>query len=94
MWLVDLAGHLVLRRLIRGLVIPLSVVSRDFVSISKPTKREGIPAVSEYIRKLERSRVLGHKMVKPPIFRLPAIKLDFVNRPIGETVCIYEAQVK
>ncbi len=34
------------------------------------------------------------KMLKPPIARLPVIKLDFINRPRGETDYIYEAKVK
>ncbi len=31
------------------------------------------------------------KMLKPPIARFPAIKLDLINRPSGETNTIYEA---
>ncbi len=34
------------------------------------------------------------KMLKSSIARLPAILLDFTNRPSGETDCIYEANVK
>ncbi len=30
------------------------------------------------------------KMLKPPIARLPAIKLDLINRLSGEKDCIYE----
>ncbi len=37
---------------------------------------------------------LQRKMLKPPIARLPVIKLDYLNRPSGETNCIYEANVK
>ncbi len=37
---------------------------------------------------------LRRKMLNPPIARLPAILLDFINRPIGEMDCIYEANVK
>ncbi len=33
---------------------------------------------------------LGRKMLKPPIARLPAIQMDFINRPSGETDCSYE----
>ncbi len=38
--------------------------------------------------------ILRRKMLKPPIARLPAIKMDFINRPSGETNCIYETKVK
>ncbi len=34
------------------------------------------------------------KMLKSPIARLPAILLDFLNRPSTEAACIYEANVK
>ncbi len=37
---------------------------------------------------------LRRKMLKLPIARLSAIELDFINRPSGETVCIYETKVK
>ncbi len=37
---------------------------------------------------------LRRKMLIPPIACLPAILLGFVNRPSGETDCIYEAKVK
>ncbi len=30
-------------------------------------------------------------MLKWPIARVPAILMDFINRPNGETDCIYEA---
>ncbi len=32
--------------------------------------------------------------IKPSIARLPAIKLDLINRPSGEMDCFYEAIVK
>ncbi len=34
------------------------------------------------------------KMLKPPIARLPAIQLDFRNRPSEEADCVYEANAK
>ncbi len=37
---------------------------------------------------------LRRNMLKSPIARLPAILLDFINCPIGETDWIYEANVK
>ncbi len=37
---------------------------------------------------------LRRKMLQPPIARLPAIELDFINRPSGDTDCINEAKVK
>ncbi len=37
---------------------------------------------------------LRRKMLKPPIARLPAIQMDFINRPSEETDCIYETKVK
>ncbi len=37
---------------------------------------------------------LRRQMLKPPIARLPAILIDFINRPSGEMDCIYEAKVK
>ncbi len=37
---------------------------------------------------------LRRKTLKSPIARLPAILLDFVNRPSGETDRIYDANVK
>ncbi len=37
---------------------------------------------------------LRRKMLNPPIARFPAIKMDFINRPSGETDCIYETKVK
>ncbi len=37
---------------------------------------------------------LRRKMLKSPIARLPAILLYFINRPRGETDCIYEATIK
>ncbi len=37
---------------------------------------------------------LRRKMLNPPIARLPAVQLDFIHRPSGETDCIYEAKVK
>ncbi len=37
---------------------------------------------------------LQRKMRKPPIARLPAIEMDLINRPSGETDCVYETKVK
>ncbi len=37
---------------------------------------------------------LRRKMLKLPIARLLAIKLDLTNRPSGKTDCIYKANVK
>ncbi len=37
---------------------------------------------------------LRRKMLKSPIARLPAILMYFINRPSGETDCIYETTVK
>ncbi len=37
---------------------------------------------------------LRRKMLKPPIARLPAIYMDIINRPSGETDCVYETNVK
>ncbi len=37
---------------------------------------------------------LRRKMLQPPIARLPAIELDFINRPSGDTDGIYEAKVR
>ncbi len=37
---------------------------------------------------------LQRKMIKPPIARLPANELDFLNHPSGETDGSYEAKVK
>ncbi len=37
---------------------------------------------------------LQRKVLKSPIARLPAILLDLITRPSGETDCIYEASVK
>ncbi len=34
------------------------------------------------------------KMLNPPIARLPAIAMEFINRPSEETDCIYETKVK
>ncbi len=36
---------------------------------------------------------LRRKMLKPPIARLPAIKMDFINRPSGKTDYICETKV-
>ncbi len=41
-----------------------------------------------------RAFVLRRKMLKSQIARLPGILLDFINRPSGETDCIYEVNFK
>ncbi len=33
-------------------------------------------------------------MLKPPVARIPEIKVDLINRPDGELDCIYEADVE
>ncbi len=37
---------------------------------------------------------LRRKMLNPPIARLPAILLYYINLPSEETDCIYEATIK
>ncbi len=37
---------------------------------------------------------LRRKMLNPPIARLPAIEVDFINCPSAETDCVYEKKVK